>query len=102
MMSIAEHNDEEEEDDENSNELQRQQQQILAEKSIKHFQNISKEFRDSFNELQTMLKRDEKLRFLSFRLDFNEFYSFNRNQIAFDLEELKKYGLVMGAGSSGV
>lgn len=34
-----------------------------------------------------MLKKDEKLRFLSFRLDFNEFYLNKRNQV--DLEEIK-------------
>lgn len=40
-----------------------------------------------------MLKKDESLRYLTFRLDFNEYYSKKKTTGILDLEELKKHGI---------
>jgi hypothetical protein len=48
------------------------------------------------------LKKDEKLRFLSFRLDFNEYYSQKKNNYASDFDDLKKYGIGVGGAYGNV
>lgn len=60
---------------------------------MKHFKTISTDFKAAFTELQTLLKKDESLRYLTFRLDFNEYYSKKKTTGILDLEELKKHGI---------
>lgn len=42
-----------------------------------------------------MLKKDESLRYLTFRLDFNEYYSKKKTTGILDLEELKNMELTI-------
>ena len=39
-----------------------------------------------------MLKENEKFKFLSFRLDFNEFYTNAKITTVYDEKDIKKYG----------
>ena len=43
--------------------------------TAKAFNALAASFQRSFGELLMLLKKEDKLRFLSFKLDFNEFYS---------------------------
>ena len=69
-------------------------QNIITSETLAHLQNISKDYKEIFNEFMGLLKDDElssKLRFLSFRLDFNEFYSNNPKNLKmkYNIEEFK-------------
>jgi hypothetical protein len=45
------------------------------------------------SELQDRLKKDEKLKFLSFRLDFNEYYYKLNNEVHFNVDLDKFVGM---------
>ncbi|KRX07188.1 hypothetical protein PPERSA_00345 [Pseudocohnilembus persalinus] len=61
--------------------------------TLKHFKQISSDFKTAFTELQSLLKKEDDLRFLTFRIDFNEFYSSKKQYGSlYDMEELKSHG----------
>ncbi|KAL4468693.1 hypothetical protein ABPG74_005196 [Tetrahymena malaccensis] len=57
------------------------------------FNQIQKDFQKQFTELLILLKKEDKLRFLSFKLDFNEYYNSRQNESLanFGQDQLNKY-----------
>ena len=64
---------------------------------------IARDYRSAFNEFQKQLENNEKLKFINFRLDFNEFYSLARQQISDQKkpletnDDLQKFGRIYSA-----
>ena len=61
--------------------------------TAKAFNALAASFQRSFAELLMLLKKEDKLRFLSFKLDFNEFYSAKQTESlgVFSENQLAKY-----------
>jgi hypothetical protein len=77
---------------------------IITAETINHLQNIWKDYKDIFSDFMNLLKDEElasKLRFLTFRLDFNEYYTNNPKNLKMkSIEEFKKKPPFPGAGGS--
>jgi len=72
---------------------------VITKETMSHLQFIWKDYKDAFGEFFTLLKDDElasKLKFLSFRLDFNEFYTNNPKNLKMKYNKLEEFKVSKG------